>query len=127
MLTYRTSTDDLVVTVRPCYLDDPSDPIEKRFAFGLSVEVRNRHSSDIRLIRGEWRIENAEDHPPGGRTRTIERNNALIRSGERQRWTTSCVISTFRGAIKGQLFFEGPDGRRLRAEAPMVPLRASVN
>lgn len=127
MLAYRATTEEIAVTVRPCFLDEESDPLTRRFAFGLSVEIDNRSSRQVQLLRREWFVRDANGRTRGNEQIRTPDRVVSIGPGTRERLTSVCVIPTFRGALEGSLLLEQSTGERFRASVPVVHLRALVN
>lgn len=127
MIAYRAHTEDIAVTVRPCFLAEESDPVNRQFVFGLGVQIDNRGDEEVELLKRHWFVRDDR-----GRTRENEEASSsdhplIIAPGEDHRCTSTCVIPTFRGALEGSLLLQHRTGQRFRANVPLVLLRALVN
>ena len=62
MVSYDATTDAVTVTVRPVYLDDRSDVLERRFVHLYFVQIENDGPLEIQLLRRRWLITDADGH-----------------------------------------------------------------
>ncbi|MEO0559714.1 MAG: ApaG domain, partial [Bacteroidota bacterium] len=62
MVSYDATTGAVTVTVRPVYLDDRSDVMERRFVHLYFVQIENDGLSEIQLLRRRWLIRDANGH-----------------------------------------------------------------
>ncbi|GIV62128.1 MAG: hypothetical protein KatS3mg044_0994 [Rhodothermaceae bacterium] len=128
MVPYVAITDDIVVTVRPVYLDGRSDLMARKFVFGYLVRIENRGVDDVQLLR----------RPPGssGMPAAMYRRWKAGESSEssrssppvRRTSTTASVCSRrSRAAWRGRISWSGPAASRFRVTIPRFDLRAAAN
>lgn len=127
MVPYVATTQDVTVTVRPIYLDAPSDFFKKKFAFGYSVQIRNHGPNEVQLLRRHWIIEEGS-----GRLQDVEGEGVIgeqpvIAPGETHRYASRCVIHSFDGAMEGTYLMQRESGERFRAIIPRFPLHVAAN
>ncbi len=127
MIPYVATTEDVTVTVRPIYLDAPSDFFKKEFAFGYSVEIRNDGPNEVQLLRRHWIIEEW-----GGRLQDVEGEGVIgeqpvIAPGGTHQYASMCVINSFGGTMEGTYLMQRENGERFRAVIPRFPLHAAAN
>lgn len=127
MIAYVATTRDITVTVRPVYLDEPSDFFEKQFAFAYAVRIENNSGEEVQLLRRHWTIK--ED---GGRLQDEEGEGLfgkkpVISPGRSHRHSNSCVINSFGGTVEGTYLMQRPNGERFRAIIPRFPLHVAAN
>ena len=53
---YEEITDKIKITVKPEFLDEHSDPEEKRFIWAYHVKIENFGSDTVKLMSRSWRI-----------------------------------------------------------------------
>lgn len=127
MLAYTATTEDIVVTVRPGYLDSQSDVMNRRFVFGYFVRIENRSAEEVQLLRRHWtirettgRIEEVEGEGVVGKQPTIP-------PGQAHEYSSFCVLQSFEGSMEGTYLMQRPNGARFRIAIPRFELRALSN
>lgn len=53
---FEAETHNVVVRVRPRFLDSQSDPEARRFVWSYTIEIHNRSEERVQLIGRKWRI-----------------------------------------------------------------------
>jgi ApaG protein len=53
---FEAKTHEVVVRVRPRFLDSQSDPEARRFVWSYTIEIQNRSGESVQLIGRKWRI-----------------------------------------------------------------------
>lgn len=127
MISYAATTGKVTVTVRPLYLDEPSDAVSRKFKFGYHVQIGNHGEEEVQIVRNYWYIHDArgrtqENEQPEGSSR-----QPIIQPGESHEYGDFCEISTFEGTLEGSFLIERSNGERFRAHVPLVALRALAN
>ncbi len=127
MITYVAITEGIQVSVRPLYLADETNLMEKRFVFGYFVRIENHTSEEVQLLRRQWFIYDGH-----GRCREVEGRGVvgkqpIIQPGGAHEYGSYCVLPTFEGAMEGFYLMERPNGERFRVAIPRFTLRAAAN
>jgi ApaG protein len=127
MISYVTTTRDITVTVRPIYLDEPSDVVNRMFKFGYAVSIRNEGPSDVQLLRRRWVIEEAD-----GRRQDLEGDSELpghpvVPAGDVHVHDGSCTLTSFNGRVEGNYLVQRADGEQFRVSVPSFHLHAAAN
>ena len=50
MISYAATKRNIKVTVRPIYLDEPTDFLKRQFTFGYVVSIANTGSAEVQQI-----------------------------------------------------------------------------
>jgi ApaG protein len=127
MLTYADTTRDITVTVRPIYLDEPTDFFEREFAFGYAISVENQGSTRVRLVRQRWTVRNTDGAAKNDGTDVALRTQPVLNPGEQQVYGGSWTLPSFGGSVEGNFLVRSPDGEEFQVSIPSVPLRAAAN
>jgi len=127
MIPYSAVTKDIVVTVRPVYLDGQSDMMERKFVFGYFVKIENHGLEDIQLMRRHWFITDSS-----GKVQEVEGEGVIgkqpvIGPGEVHEYNSYCVLETFIGHMEGHYTMEKGRGERFKVDIPRFDLKAGVN
>ena len=127
MVVYEAITRSIKVVVRPFYLDERSNILEKRFVFGYHVRIENRGDEEIQLLSRHWVIRDDQ-----GRTREIEGEGVIgrqpvIEADNVHEYNSYCVIESFEGTMEGTYLMQLPSGERFHVEIPLFHLVAASN
>ena len=98
---YAATTEGVTVTVRPMYLDEPSDLFSRRFVFAYHIEIRNDRHEPVQLLSKHWTIFEAT-----GQSRTLEGNGVvglqpMIGPGDVHSYHDNCLLGGLHGAMEG--------------------------
>lgn len=127
MVPYEATTDEVTVTVRPVFLDQPSDFMNGRFVFGYLIRIANDGHEEVQLLRRHWYIGDGS-----GRVREVEGEGVIgekpvIHPGEHHEYSSYCVLNSFEGWMEGNYLMQRPHGARFRVAIPRFDLRAAAN
>ncbi|RMH53131.1 MAG: Co2+/Mg2+ efflux protein ApaG [Bacteroidetes bacterium] len=127
MIPYIAMTEGIEVTVRPVYLDDRSDLLNRRFVFGYFVRIENQGDQEVQLLRCHWLIRDAT-----GRVQEVQGDGVVgvqpvIAPGGVHEYSSYCILTTFEGNMEGNYLMQRPNGSRFRATIPRFNLRAASN
>ncbi len=127
MIPYNATTEDVVVTVRPVYLDGKSDAMKHQFVFGYFVRIENNGLTEVQLLKRHWTIRDTE-----GRTEEVDGEGVIGRQpvidvGDAYEYNSFCVLETFTGTMHGYYVMERENGERFRVTIPTFDLCAAVN
>ena len=127
MVAYAATTESITVTIRPVYLDNRSDVMERRFVFGYFVRIENEGPEEVQLRRRHWFI-----HEEGGKTQEVEGEGVIgqqpfIAPGGVHEYNSFCVLHAFEGSMEGTYLMQRPNGSRFRVAIPRFELRAAAN
>ena len=127
MISYASTTRGITVTVRPIYLDEPSDFLEREFAFGYAIYIENTGSDEVQLLQRRWIIEEADGSRQDLTGDGNLRPHPVIAPGETHVHDGSCTIESFNGTVQGNYLVQRADGEQFRASVPSFPLHAAAN
>lgn len=127
MVPYEATTEAITVTVRPVYLDQPSDFMRGRFVFGYLIRIQNEGADEVQLLRRHWYISDS-----AGRVREVEGEGVVgtqpvIPPGGFHEYSSYCVLNSFEGSMEGTYLMQRSSGERFRAAIPRFDLRAGAN
>jgi len=127
MVTYAATKRDIAVTVRPIYLDGPSDLLKRQFTFGYAVTIENEGSAKVQLLRRRWIV-----HEDDGSRQDLEGDadlpgHPVIAPGESHVHDGSCTITSFNETVEGNYLVQRADGEQFRVPVPSFHLHAAAN
>ncbi len=127
MISYASTTRDITVTVRPIYLDEPSDFLERKFRFGYAVYIKNTGSNEVQLLRRRWVIREANGNRQDLEGEGNLRSHPIIAPGETHVHDGSCTLASFDGTVEGNYLVQRSDGEQFRVPVPSFHLHAAAN
>ena len=114
--------DNLIsVIVDTRYLEDQSDPDEKRYVFAYTITIRNRGSVVAQLLARHWVITDAQGLVQEVRGEGVVGAQPVLQPGEEFEYTSWCMIATPAGSMRGSYQMVTADGDRFDAE--IAPFR----
>ena len=124
---FAATTDDITVTVRPVYLDEPSDLFSRRFVFAYRIDISNDGPDVVQLLRRRWLI---REHT--GREHTVEGEGVIgqqpvIPPGESHSYGSSCLLAELQGTMEGAYLMQREGGGRFHVAIPRFALTARGN
>lgn len=124
---YIATTEEITIKVKPVYLEDQSDFMERKFVFAYYIRVENHGKDTVQLLRRHWLINHG-----GGRVEEVEGEGVvgkqpLINPGEVHEYNSFCVLDTFEGTMEGTYLMQRVNGEYFRATIPKFVLRAAAN
>lgn len=119
---YEAVTRGLLVRVRPEYLPEQSDPVERRYVWAYQIEVENRGEETVQLLNRHWVITDAngkveEVHGPG-----VVGEQPTLKPGEAFRYASGCPLQTTSGVMRGAYEMITEEGERFDIEIPPFSL-----
>lgn len=98
---YQATTRDVVVSVRPIFLAEQSDPDAGQWVWAYQVRIENHGSATVQLLRRTWRITDAR-----GRVQTIEGPGVVgeqptLAAGDTFEYTSGTPLGTPSGFMSG--------------------------
>lgn len=119
---YCAVTHEIEVAVEPTYLEEHSDPSDRRYVWAYTVEVRNRSACPVRLRARYWRITDANGRIEEVRGPGVVGEQPTIAPGSAFRYTSGCPLTTSSGIMAGEYEMEGDDGARFTVAIPAFSL-----
>ena len=98
---YKATTDGISVTVEPCYLEDRSDPSERRFFWAYTVEISNRSAAPVQILARHWIITDGNGRREDVRGVGVVGKQPVITPGSSFSYTSGCPLPTPSGVMVG--------------------------
>ena len=93
----------ITVDVDTRYLEDQSDPDERRFVFAYTITIRNTGEVPAQVIGRHWVITHGSGEVEEGRGLGVVGQQPLLKPGEQFEYTSWTRITTPRGSMRGEL------------------------
>jgi ApaG protein len=109
-------TEGIRIVVRARYLPEQSRPAIARYVFSYTVRIRNEGPQAAQLKNRHWIITDSIGRVQEVRGPGVVGEQPLLRAGKEFEYTSSAVIETSRGSMRGSYEMSRPNGRTFNAE-----------
>jgi ApaG protein len=121
---YERETRFIHVAVKPAYLDDQSDPDDRRYVWSYTVTIENRGPESVQLLSRYWNITDGTGHMKEVRGPGVVGAQPVIAPGETFRYTSGCPLATASGLMSGRYQMKAASGEAFEAEIPTFLLES---
>jgi ApaG protein len=112
------------IEVETAYLDEQSDPKERRYVFSYTITIRNEGAVSARLMTRHWVITDANGKVQEVRGDGVVGEQPHLKPGQGFRYSSGAVLETPVGAMQGSYQMITDDG--LRFDAPIAAFRLAM-
>ncbi|HEV7607944.1 MAG TPA: Co2+/Mg2+ efflux protein ApaG [Steroidobacteraceae bacterium] len=112
------------VEVDTSYLEDQSDPKERRYVFSYTITIRNEGSVPARLLTRHWIITDSNGKVQEVRGEGVVGEQPYLKPGQGFRYSSGAVLETPVGAMQGSYQMVSDDGEQF--DAPISPFRLAM-
>ena len=98
---YERETRLIHVAVKPAYLDDQSDPDDRRYVWSYTVTIENRGAEPVQLISRYWNITDGIGRIQEVRGPGVVGQQPTLQPGEEFRYSSACPLSSPVGTMHG--------------------------
>ena len=112
------------VEVETSYIEEQSDPRDKRFVFSYTITIRNEGQVPARLLTRHWIITDANGNVKETRGDGVFGEQPYLKPGQGFRYSSGAVIETPVGTMQGSYQMIADDGQHF--DAPIAPFRLAM-
>ncbi len=112
------------VVVETNYVEDQSDPRERRYVFAYTITIRNEGQVPARLLARHWIITDSNGKVQEVRGDGVVGEQPYLKPGQGFRYSSGTVLETPVGAMQGTYQMVGDDGQHF--DAPIQPFRLAI-
>jgi ApaG protein len=112
------------VDVETSYIEEQSDPRDKRFVFSYTITIRNEGQVPARLLTRHWIITDANGNVKETRGDGVVGEQPYLKPGQGFRYSSGAVIETPVGTMQGSYQMIADDGQHF--DAPIAPFRLAM-
>jgi ApaG protein len=112
------------IEVETAYLDEQSDPRERRYVFSYTITIRNEGTVPARLMTRHWVITDANGKVQEVRGDGVVGEQPHLKPGQGFRYSSGAVLETPVGAMQGSYQMVADDG--LKFDAPIAAFRLAM-
>jgi ApaG protein len=110
------------VEVETSYLDDQSDPKQRRYVFSYTITIRNEGRVAARLLTRHWIITDANGKVQEVRGDGVVGEQPYLKPGQGFRYSSGAVLETPVGAMQGSYEMVTDEGAHFDAPIPVFRL-----
>ena len=119
---YEEITDKIKITVKPEFLEEHSDPEEKRFIWAYHIKIENNGNDTVQLLSRSWKITDAL-----GRVQEVSGNGVvgekpILKPGGAFEYTSGTPLKTPSGFMMGSYKMEKRNGYSFNVSIPPFSL-----
>ena len=112
------------VEVETAYVEEQSDPRDKRFVFSYTITIRNEGQVPARLLTRHWIITDANGNVKELRGDGGVGEQPYLKPGQGFRYSSGAVIETPVGTMQGSYQMMADDGQHF--DALIAPFRLAM-
>jgi ApaG protein len=112
------------VEVETSYVEEQSDPRDKRFVFSYTITIRNDGPVSARLLTRHWIITDANGNVKETRGDGVVGEQPYLKPGQGFRYSSGAVIETPVGTMQGSYQMIADGGHQF--DAPIAPFRLAM-
>jgi ApaG protein len=112
------------IEVETAYLDEQSDPKERRYVFSYTITIRNEGSVAARLMTRHWVITDANGKVQEVRGDGVVGEQPHLKPGQGFRYSSGAVLETPVGAMQGSYQMVTDEG--MHFDAPIAAFRLAM-
>jgi ApaG protein len=114
-------TNGVLVEVQSFYLEDQSQPANRRFVFAYQITITNNGREVVQLETRHWIITDGLGEVEEVKGPGVVGEQPVLSPGESFRYTSGAVLPTERGTMHGTYQMHRADGAQFDAEiAPFL-------
>jgi ApaG protein len=112
------------VDVETNYVEEQSDPRERRFVFAYTITLRNEGQVPAKLLTRHWIITDANGKVQEVRGDGVVGEQPHLAPGQGFRYSSGAILETPVGTMEGSYQMVTDDGRSF--DAPIAPFRLAM-
>ena len=119
---YEEITKRIKITVNPEFLEEHSDPDEKRFIWAYHVKIENQGIDTVQLLSRSWKITDALGRVQEVRGSWVVWEQPILKPGTSFEYTSGTPLKTPSGFMMGLYKMEKENGDSFNASIPAFSL-----
>ncbi|HMB47617.1 MAG TPA: Co2+/Mg2+ efflux protein ApaG [Afifellaceae bacterium] len=119
---YSAKTNGIRIDVEPVYLEDESEPVESRYFWAYSIDIRNERDRPVQLLSRHWVITDGKGIREEVRGDGVIGKQPVIEPGQQFSYTSGCPLTTPSGIMAGTFQMADSDGEAFSVSIPAFSL-----
>lgn len=122
MQSHENNQKDIKIDVETCYVQDQSEPEEKRYVFAYTITIKNNGAVPAQLLSRHWIITDANNKVQEVRGLGVVGEQPNLEPGDSFQYTSAAMLETPVGCMQGSYQMITDDGEQFDAEIPAFNL-----
>jgi len=97
---------EIVITAKPSYVADQSDPVRQKFVWSYEVSIENKSHEVVQLLHRFWLITDATGRADDIHGLGVIGMQPVIKPGRTFIYTSFCQLPTPQGVMEGRYEFQ---------------------
>ena len=119
---YTATTRAILVTIRPQYLPDQSDPAKAQYVWAYQVRIENKGDFTVQLRSRHWKITDGLGRLQEVKGPGVVGKTPMLRPGDVFEYTSGTPLSTPSGIMAGTYQMVSEQGEKFDIEIPTFSL-----
>jgi len=119
---YEEITKKIKITVNPEFLEEHSDPDEKRFIWAYHIKIENQGIDTVQLLSRSWKITDALGRVQEVNGSGVVGEQPVLKPGTSFEYTSGTPLKTPSGFMMGFYKMEKANGDSFNASIPAFSL-----
>lgn len=119
---YAATTRNILVSVKPIFLEQQSDPQEGRWVWAYHVHIENQGAMPVQLLSRHWRITDAKGQLSEVRGDGVVGEQPRLEPGQSFEYTSGTPLGTPSGIMYGTYQMIAETGEQFEVEIPAFSL-----
>lgn len=119
---YDRTTRSILVTAKPIYLENESEPEDGRFFWAYTISIENRGQETVQLLTRHWQITDALGNKQEVRGDGVIGEQPVLEPGESFEYTSGTPLTTPTGFMVGSYNMQNESGERFDIAIPAFSL-----
>ena len=119
---FQETTSDILVSVRPEYLDEQSDPDQGHFAWAYHVTIENQSTRVVQLLSRHWKIADSNGHKQEIIGDGVIGKQPTLKPGDAFEYTSGTPLAAPSGFMSGVFHMISEGGTRFDIAVPAFAL-----
>lgn len=115
---------EISVDVETAFLDSQSSPDQHRYVFAYTITIRNQGNVAAKLLNRSWLITDSNGKVQEVHGAGVVGETPHLQPGDKFRYTSSTVIETPIGSMRGN--YEMVDDNGIHFDAPIAPFSLAI-
>ena len=124
---YSKTTNGVIVTVTPYFLDDQSSPQESHYVWAYQVNILNNSDITMKLDHRNWIIIDANGKIVNVQGEGVVGEFPILEPGESFEYTSGTPLKTNNGMMQGFYLMSRENGEQLKIDIPAFSLDSPYN
>jgi ApaG protein len=121
---YEETTRNIRIAVEPDFLDDQSEPEERRYLWSYRVTIENKSAETVQLLSRHWRITDSQGRMREVRGPGVIGEQPVIAPGKSYEYTSGAPLETPSGFMTGTYRMRASSGESFDVGIPMFALES---